>query len=262
MICAALWPDPADEHCPQAFRDAAALALCDFAEQVRTDETLAGLCRESWSRWLRTTSATMRGDNPAAWGDMRYALLDFIADFANWDASTVPAFLETARALTQAAHEALGGAPGTRPLVVDPFAGGGSIPLEALRVGADAFASDLNPVAVLLNKVVLEYIPKYGNAEIRMRNAEGAEVTFHGLAEAVRYWGDWIKRQAEEELARVLPQRPRRRDPHRLPVGAHDHLRGAGLRRRGAADALAVAGEEGRAVGGAADGSGCQAQAG
>jgi len=46
--------------------------------------------------------------------------------------------------------------------VVDPFAGGGSIPLEALRVGADAFASDLNPVAVLLNKVVLEYIPKYG----------------------------------------------------------------------------------------------------
>ena len=52
--------------------------------------------------------------------------------------------------------------PGTRPLVVDPFAGSGSIPLEALRVGADAFASDLNPVAVLLNMVVLEYIPKYG----------------------------------------------------------------------------------------------------
>ena len=150
----------------------------------------------------------MRGDNPAAWPDMRYALLDFIADFANWDASTVPAFLETARALTQAAHEALGGAPGTRPLVVDPFAGGGSIPLEALRVGADAFASDLNPVAVLLNKVVLEYIPKYGNAEIRMRNADGEEVTFHGLAEAVRYWGDWIKRQAEADLREFYPKDP------------------------------------------------------
>ena len=51
---------------------------------------------------------------------------------------------------------------GTRPLVVDPFAGGGAIPLEALRIGADAFASDLNPVAVLLNKVVLEYIPNHG----------------------------------------------------------------------------------------------------
>ena len=75
--------------------------------------------------------------------------------------------------LTQAAHEALGGAPGTRPLVVDPFAGGGSIPLEALRVGADAFASDLNPVPVLLNKVILEYIPN----------------TARRLADEVRRWG-------------------------------------------------------------------------
>ena len=108
---------------------------------------------------------------------MRAALLDFIADFANWDNSTSPPYLETSRALTQAAHEALGGEPGTRPLVVDPFAGGGSIPLEALRVGADAFASDLNPVAVLLNKVVLEYIPKYGQR----------------LADEVRKWGEWVK---------------------------------------------------------------------
>lgn len=236
VICAALWPDPADENCPRAFRDAAALALCDFAEKVRTNAVLAGLCRESWSRWLRTTSATMRGDNPAAWPDMRYALLDFIADFANWDASTVPAFLETARLLTRVAHVSLADPDfrlpicdlrttednlhaqienlkskienTPRPLVVDPFAGGGSIPLEALRVGADAFASDLNPVAVLLNKVVLEYIPKYGNAEITMRNAEGEEVTFHGLAEAVRYWGDWIKRQAEAELAEFYPKDP------------------------------------------------------
>ena len=119
-------------------------------------------------------------------------MLDFIADFANWDNSTVPAYLETSRALTQAAHEALGGEPGTRPLVVDPFAGGGSIPLEALRVGADAFASDLNPVAVLLNKVVLEYIPKYGQR----------------LADEVRKWGQWIKEQAEKELAEFYPKDP------------------------------------------------------
>jgi putative DNA methylase len=82
--------------------------------------------------------------------------------------------------------------PGTRPLVVDPFAGGGSIPLEALRVGADAFASDLNPVAVLLNKVVLEYIPKYGQP----------------LADEVRKWGEWIKREAEKELAAFYPKDP------------------------------------------------------
>src|SRR2546428_13345479 len=121
---------------------------------------------------------------------LRSALLDFIADFANWDNSTVPEYLNTSRALTQAAHEALGGAPGTRPLVVDPFAGGGSIPLEALRVGADAFASDLNPIPVLLNKVVLEYIPKYGQR----------------LADEVRKWGEWIKSEAEKELTEFYPK--------------------------------------------------------
>ena len=131
-----------------------------------------------------------RFEEPAHWNVLRFALLDFIADFANWDNSTVPEYLETSRALTQSAHEALGGAPGTRPLVVDPFAGGGSIPLEALRVGADAFASDLNPVPVLLNKVVLEYIPKYGQR----------------LADEVRKWGEWIKHEAEKELAEFYPK--------------------------------------------------------
>jgi putative DNA methylase len=66
----------------------------------------------------------------------------------------------------------------------------------------------LNPVAVLLNKVVLEYIPKYGNAEIKMKDAEGRDVTFHGLAEAVRYWGGWVKVQAEKELAEFYPKDP------------------------------------------------------
>ncbi|MDD4567744.1 MAG: DUF1156 domain-containing protein [Methanoculleus chikugoensis] len=123
---------------------------------------------------------------------LRRALLDFIADFANWDNSTNERYLSTARTLTVAAHVALGGQPGTRPLVVDPFAGGGAIPLEALRVGADAFASDLNPVAVLLNKVVLEYIPKYGQE----------------LADEVRKWGQWVKEEAGKELAEFYPKDP------------------------------------------------------
>lgn len=206
VICAALWPDPADELCPQPFREAAAKTLAEFAEQARTDLKVASLIKDHWSRWHRTNETSLRADDPACWPDMRYALLDFIADFANWDASTVPAFLKAARALTQAAHESLGGIPGTRPLVVDPFAGGGAIPLESLRVGADAYASDLNPVAVLLNKVILEYIPKYGNAEFRMINDEGKEIVLHGLGEAVRYWGNWIKRKAEQELAEFYPK--------------------------------------------------------
>ena len=113
----------------------------------------------------------------------------FIADFSNWDNGSRSEYLETSRTLTQAAHIALGGEHGTRPLVVDPFAGGGSIPLEALRVGADAFASDLNPVAVLLNKVVLEYVPRYGER----------------LATEVRKWGEWINREAETALGKFYP---------------------------------------------------------
>ncbi len=196
VICAALWPDPADKKCPQAFRDAAARLMTEFAEKVYNTTSLhATASKESFGQWEGIVAAKSKGieldpHDPAHLNKLRFALLDFIADFANWDNSTVKEYLETSRGLTQAAHEALGGAPGTRPLVVDPFAGGGSIPLEALRVGADAFASDLNPVAVLLNKVVLEYIPKYGQR----------------LADEVRKWGEWIKREAEKELAEFYPK--------------------------------------------------------
>ena len=78
----------------------------------------------------------------------------------------------------------------SKPLVVDPFAGGGSIPLEALRVGADAFASDLNPIPVLLNKVVLEYIPKYGTH----------------LADEVHKWGSGLSAKPKKELAEFYPE--------------------------------------------------------
>ncbi|MBN1887671.1 MAG: DUF1156 domain-containing protein [Thermoflexales bacterium] len=195
VICAALWPDPADDLCSPAFRSAAGDTITAFALKVTSNKSLAQSCSpQSFGRWTALIKPEGHLDpaDPAHLNVLRYALLDFIADFANWDNSTVPEYLETARALTQAAHEALGGAPGTRPLVVDPFAGGGAIPLEALRVGADAFASDLNPVAVLLNKVVLEYIPKYGQR----------------LADEVRKWGEWIKEQAEHELAEFYPKDP------------------------------------------------------
>ncbi len=169
VICAALWVDPADPLCPEKFRKDAAALMKHFFDPMGTD--------------------SKDFNDPLV---LRGALLDFIADFANWDNSTKKEYLETSRALTQSAHESLGGAPGTKPLVVDPFAGGGSIPLEALRVGADAFASDLNPVAVLLNKVVLEYIPKYGQR----------------LADEVRKWGEWIKQEAENELGQFYPKDP------------------------------------------------------
>lgn len=184
VICAALWPDPVDPLCPDPFR----VAARQLMEKWATDHLK--LCGEESGRNFIAIQKDphLLKDNAV----LRQALLDFIADFANWDNSTVKGYLDTSRALTQAAHEALGGSTGTKPLVVDPFAGGGSIPLEALRVGADAFASDLNPIAVLLNKVVLEYIPKYGER----------------LADEVRKWGEWIKREAEKELAQFYPKDP------------------------------------------------------
>ena len=169
VLCAALWPDPGDSLCPEEFKRKASELMQTFWDPMGVED---------------------RDFNDPL--ELRRSLLDFIADFANWDNSTKKEYLETSRALTQTAHEAMGGIPGTRPLVVDPFAGGGAIPLEALRVGADAFASDLNPVAVLLNKVVLEYIPKYGQQ----------------LADEVRKWGEWVKQEAEKELAEFYPKDP------------------------------------------------------
>ena len=75
---------------------------------------------------------------------LRQVLLKFIADFANWDNAAKSEYLEAGRGLVQAAH------PEETPMVVDPFAGAGFIPLEALRLGCEAFASDLNPVACLI----------------------------------------------------------------------------------------------------------------
>jgi len=182
VVCASLWPDPADELCPERFRNVAREQM-----QAWACDRLNLCGAESWKAFVAISK------NRAALADnavLRQALLDFIADFANWDNSSVREYLETSQTLTQEAHEALGGAAGTRPLVVDPFAGGGSIPLEALRVGADAFASDLNPIPVLLNKVVLEYVPKYGQR----------------LADEVRRWGEWVGRRAEEQLSRFYPK--------------------------------------------------------
>jgi putative DNA methylase len=205
VILASLWPDPVDlmewaregeevpapRGCkpgggtiirPSRFLAEARQRMVSWA-QIGLGKASA----ESGSRLVAIQKNPKALDDPA---ELRKLLLDFIADFANWDNSTVKEYLDISRALTQAAHEALGGAPGTRPLVVDPFAGGGSIPLEALRVGADAFASDLNPVPVLLNKVILEYIPKNGEH----------------LAEEVRKWGERIRREAEKELGDFYPK--------------------------------------------------------
>jgi len=169
--------------------------VIEFAVKASSDKQLKERCsRESWGTWQSISKKHKELDpqNPAHQNILRFALLDFIADFADWDNSTEADYLNTARSLTQSAHESLGGEIGTRPVVADPFAGGGSIPLEALRIGAEAFASDLNPVAVLLNKVMLEYVPQFGR----------------DLIDEVSTRSAWVMLQAKERLSEFYPCNP------------------------------------------------------
>lgn len=157
MLLGLLLPDPCDKLCPEDFKEKARNLLPAVQGQVgQKDE------------------------------DLRRALLQFIGDFANWDLSTNQQYLNIARGLVKAAH------PEETPLVVDPFAGGGSISLEALRLGCETFASDLNPVACLILKVMLEDIPRHGPE----------------LAEELRQVGAKIKQEAEKELAEFYPPDP------------------------------------------------------
>ena len=156
VLLGLLLPDPCDEHCPPEFK-------CRAIELLNKRYTL--------------------GNGDAV---LREFLLKFIAEFSNWDHSASPLHLEIARGLVKAAH------PEETPLVADPFAGGGSIPLEALRIGCDAFASDLNPVACLIEKVLLEDIPRHGKK----------------LVEELRRVGAEIKSEAEKGLAEFYPPDP------------------------------------------------------
>jgi len=157
MLLELLLPDPCDPHCPE-----------DFKDQVR----------ELLPKIQGKVGPTDKG--------LQQALLKFIGDFSSWDFSSNQTYLEVGRGLVKAAH------PEETPLVVDPFAGGGSIPIEALRLGCDAFASDLNPVACLILKVMLEDIPRYGA----------------DLADELRRVGREIKETTEKELAEFYPPDP------------------------------------------------------
>jgi putative DNA methylase len=103
--------------------------------------------------------------------------------------------------------------PEKMPGLHDPFAGGGTIPLEAQRLGLEAYASDLNPVAVLINKAMIEIPPKFAgmppvNPESRKKYPLGTK-QWHGaegLAEDVRYYGKWMRDEAEKRIGHLYPK--------------------------------------------------------
>ncbi len=103
--------------------------------------------------------------------------------------------------------------PERLPAFHDPFAGGGALPLEAQRLGLESYASDLNPVAVLINKAMIEIPPKFAGQPPVNPDAQRQKVQMdkqwrgaQGLAEDVRYYGKWIRDEAEKRISHLYPK--------------------------------------------------------
>ncbi|MCB0213821.1 MAG: DUF1156 domain-containing protein, partial [Anaerolineae bacterium] len=146
-----------------------------------------------------------QGKNAAEEDTPRRRLFDFIERLVLWESTTDEKVLETARELIRLATD------GNPPPLLDPFAGGGSIPLEAQRLGLEAHASDLNPVAVMINKALIEIPPKFANqppVNPRDRQQLGGDSHWPGatgLAADVRYYGEWMRDKAYERIGHLYP---------------------------------------------------------
>ena len=155
----------------------------------------------------------------------RERLFRLIEDLVKWENTTNEEVLERARAEIRKSwrrtcadnadhpHAAELFNPDRLPAFHDPFAGGGALPLEAQRLGLEAHASDLNPVAVLINKAMIEIPPRFAgkspvNPQSRReknlieREWKGAQ----GLAEDVRYYGKWMRDEAERRIGHLYPK--------------------------------------------------------
>lgn len=113
--------------------------------------------------------------------------------------------------LAQAHREILESTAGNPPPILDPFAGGGTIPLEAQRLGLEAHASDLNPVAVLINKALIEIPPKFAgrkpvSPEVKRTQLVHPWPRATGLAEDIRRYGQWMRDEAEKRIGHLYPK--------------------------------------------------------
>jgi len=125
---------------------------------------------------------------------------DFIVRLSKWENSLDRTILEKAR---KEILEVSGGRP---PRIIDPFAGGGSIPLEALRLGCETYASDYNPVATLILKCTLEYPQKYGGKGAKTAHGLVSDKEKNQLLEDVRKWGQWVLNEVKKEIGQFYPE--------------------------------------------------------
>ena len=173
--------------------------------------------------WARRPLATCRAvlfaslvDDPSARPDEfpteesqeaeRQRLFRLIEQLVKWENSN------DERILAEVRQEILKSTGGNPPPVYDPFCGGGSIPLEAQRLGLEAHGSDLNPVAVMITKALIEIPPKFsGQAPVNpaARRQFGRDAGWRGasgLAEDIRYYGQWMRDEAEKRIGRYYPK--------------------------------------------------------
>lgn len=196
--------------------------------------------------WARRPLAACRAvlfaqlvDDPSSWPDRfpteeaqdkeRARLHRVIERMVPWEASNDEAILNAARwEIARSVAWGLGEEPPPQgdtkaildylqtkaPPVYDPFSGGGSIPLEAQRLGLRAYGSDLNPVAVLIGKALVEIPPKFAGqapvnpkaqAELK-RGGEWQDKRAQGLAEDVRHYGQWMRDEAERRIGHLYPK--------------------------------------------------------
>jgi putative DNA methylase len=171
--------------------------------------------------WSRKPLATARAvlfaqlvDDPSSFPDQfptneavateRKRLHNIIERLVVWENSN------DERLLREAHEEILKSTNGAPPPILDPFAGGGSIPLEAQRLGLEAHASDLNPVAVLINKALIEIPPKFAGRPPVFPGAAESQINSWpraaGLAEDVRRYGQWMRDEAEKQIGHLYPK--------------------------------------------------------
>jgi len=171
--------------------------------------------------WARRPLAACRAvlfaslvDDPSAHPDQfptdeaqereRLRLFGIIESLVKWESTTDPVVLGAAEA------EIARSCRGDLPAIFDPFCGGGSIPLEAQRLGLEAHASDLNPVAVLITKALIEIPPQFAGRPPVHPNTGGAKelgswTGATGLAEDVRHYGRWMSSEAERCIGNLYP---------------------------------------------------------
>lgn len=135
----------------------------------------------------------------------RQRLFKILEDLVVWENSNNEDILNAAKA------EILKSTDNNPPALLDPFAGGGAIPLEAQRLGLEAHAHDLNPVAVTINKAMIEIPPRFAgkapvNPDAQVSAMRSGWSRAQGLAEDVRYYGEWMKQEAFQRIGHLYPK--------------------------------------------------------